>query len=199
MTFDPQSEACLRGLHPDLVSVVRKAREAVPFRVTEGMRSKERQKKLMAQGKSRTMNSRHLTGHAIDFVDMAGTYAEAEMLAIWRAFEAAGEDLGVALTWGGSWVKFQDTPHVELNWHEYPASSFAAKAKAAAGGFAVPAVPASYTAATGNLDGWKAAGDQVTAHGSWLISNPVKAAVVIGLALLLGWVVPRYVGTEEGE
>lgn len=198
MTFDPQSEACLKGVHPDLVAVARKAREATPFRITEGLRSKERQKKLIQQGKSRTMNSRHLTGHAIDFVDVAGSYADAEMREIWGAFEAAGTELGVALTWGGSWVKFQDTPHVELSWHEYPASSFAAKAKAALAGASVPSVPVAYTSGVGNAKQWQALGESLIGFGGSLITNPFRTTVVVGLAVVLGFIVPRYV-QGEGE
>jgi len=56
----------LAGVHPDLVRVVERARLAVPFIVVEGLRSKERQAKLVQAGASRTMNSRHITGHAVD-------------------------------------------------------------------------------------------------------------------------------------
>ena len=56
----------MAGVHPDLVRVVERARLAVPFIVVEGLRTKERQAKLVAIGASHTMNSRHLTGHAVD-------------------------------------------------------------------------------------------------------------------------------------
>jgi peptidoglycan L-alanyl-D-glutamate endopeptidase CwlK len=36
------------------------------FSITEGLRTKERQKELFSAGKSQTMNSRHLTGKAVD-------------------------------------------------------------------------------------------------------------------------------------
>ena len=56
----------LAGVHPDLVRVVEQARLAVGFIVVEGLRTRERQAKLVKAGASRTMNSRHLTGHAVD-------------------------------------------------------------------------------------------------------------------------------------
>src|SRR5512137_2460339 len=56
----------LTGLHPDLVRIVEPARLAEPFIVVEGLRTRERQARLVAIGASRTMNSRHLTGHAVD-------------------------------------------------------------------------------------------------------------------------------------
>jgi peptidoglycan L-alanyl-D-glutamate endopeptidase CwlK len=56
----------LAGAHPDLVRVVERARLTIPFIVVEGLRSRERQERLVAIGASRTLNSRHLTGHAVD-------------------------------------------------------------------------------------------------------------------------------------
>jgi peptidoglycan L-alanyl-D-glutamate endopeptidase CwlK len=56
----------MQGVHPHLVRLVIEARKAAPFIVMEGLRSRERQAKLVALGASRTMNSRHLTGHAVD-------------------------------------------------------------------------------------------------------------------------------------
>jgi peptidoglycan L-alanyl-D-glutamate endopeptidase CwlK len=51
---------------------VRRAAEGgATFRVTEGLRTRERQAELVASGASQTMNSRHLTGHAIDIAPIA--------------------------------------------------------------------------------------------------------------------------------
>ena len=62
----PRDKARLAGVHPDLVAVVEAARQQVPFIVVEGMRTRERQAQLVKSGASRTMDSRHLTGHAVD-------------------------------------------------------------------------------------------------------------------------------------
>ena len=62
----PRDRARLAGVHRDLVRVVERARQSVPFIVTEGVRSRKRQARLVAIGASRTMDSRHLTGHAVD-------------------------------------------------------------------------------------------------------------------------------------
>ena len=58
----------LRGVHPDLVAVVKRAITIteIDFTVTEGLRTKERQAQLVKAGASKTMNSRHITGHAVD-------------------------------------------------------------------------------------------------------------------------------------
>ena len=60
----------LSGVHPDLVAVVKRAIQITPqdFTVIEGVRNIERQKQLVAKGASKTMNSRHITGHAVDMV-----------------------------------------------------------------------------------------------------------------------------------
>ena len=115
----------LAGVHPDLVRVVRRLiDEGVEFKVIEGVRSLERQRALFAAGASRTMNSRHLTGHA---VDLAPT-VKGQILWDWPLFDtlavavkAAAKAENVPLEWGGNWTKFRDGPHWQLPWAEYPA------------------------------------------------------------------------------
>jgi peptidoglycan L-alanyl-D-glutamate endopeptidase CwlK len=121
----------LAGVHPDLVRVVERARLAVPFIVVEGLRSRERQERLVAIGASRTLNSRHLTGHAVDLAywldDDDGTPEAGEVRWDWPlarklavAMKAAATEEGVALVWGGDWKSFPDGPHFELNRRVYP-------------------------------------------------------------------------------
>ena len=126
-----RDHARLAGLHPDLVRVVERARLAVPFMVVEGLRTRERQAKLVAIGASRTMNSRHLTGHAVDLVywldDGDGVPETGEIRWDWplaRQVAAAMKDAAlaenVALVWGGDWPSFPDGPHFELDRRRYP-------------------------------------------------------------------------------
>ena len=58
----------LEGVHPDLVKVVHRAAALsdIDFTVLEGLRTVARQKQLVKAGASKTMNSRHITGHAVD-------------------------------------------------------------------------------------------------------------------------------------
>src|SRR5690606_24297512 len=72
--LDARAERNLDGVHPDLVRVVRHAARisAVAFTVTEGRRSLQRQRQLRAAGASHTLNSRHLTGHAVDLAAKVG-------------------------------------------------------------------------------------------------------------------------------
>ena len=121
-----RDKARLTGVHPDLVSVVEAARQQISFIVVEGMRTRERQAQLVKSGASRTMDSRHLTGHA---VDIAPTL-DGEVRFDWplfypmaKAMKDAAKVRGVALVWGGDWPKFRDGPHFELNRDVYPARS----------------------------------------------------------------------------
>ena len=120
-----RSKKRLEGLHPDLVRVVKRAIEIteVDFAVLEGMRTLERQKHLYNTGASTTMNSRHLTGHAVDlgaWVDGTISWDWPHYHKIADAMKQAAEELSVAISWGGDWDGFPDGPHFQLSWKEYP-------------------------------------------------------------------------------
>ena len=112
----------LSGVHPDLVSVVKRAIELTEqdFLVLEGVRHWERQKQLVAQGKSQTMNSRHLTGHAVDLAPYPLSWDWEYFYPIADAMKQAAEELEVDLEWGGDWESFKDGPHWQLSWRSYP-------------------------------------------------------------------------------
>ena len=115
----------LQGVHPDLVRVVERAIDLTPvdFTVLEGLRSPERQQTLVASGASQTLNSRHITGHAVDlgaWVDNQVDWSWPLYTKIANAMKAAANDLGVAIVWGGDWRTFKDGPHFELDRRYYP-------------------------------------------------------------------------------
>ena len=127
MTYElgKRSRERLEGVHPDLVRVVEEAikRTPVDFTVLEGLRTKERQNKLVESGASKTMNSRHLTGHAVDL----GAYVDGQVDWSWplyhkiaEAMKGAANDLKIQIVWGGDWASFADGPHFELNRRFYP-------------------------------------------------------------------------------
>lgn len=120
-----RSKQRLAKLHPDLQKVVRRAIKIteIDFTVLEGLRTKARQKKLFESGASKTMNSRHLTGHAIDL----GAYVDRSVRWDWplyhkiaAAMKTAAKKEGVLLEWGGDWRSFKDGPHFQLPWADYP-------------------------------------------------------------------------------
>jgi peptidoglycan L-alanyl-D-glutamate endopeptidase CwlK len=115
----------LKGVHPDLQKVVRRAIEITPidFTITEGLRTLERQKALLAAGASQTLKSRHITGHAIDFAALVAGEVRWDWPLygkIAAAFKAAAAELGVPIIWGGDWKSLRDGPHVELDRKAYP-------------------------------------------------------------------------------
>lgn len=123
--FSRRSIDNLRGVHPDLVAVVKLAlaKSTVDFVVTEGLRTSARQRELVARGASQTMNSRHLTGHAIDFVpwiDGGVRWDWPPFHLIAKAFKEAAAELKIPIVWGGDWTSFRDGPHVELDRRTYP-------------------------------------------------------------------------------
>ena len=114
----------LKGVHPDLVKVVEKAitLTEIDFRVTEGLRSKARQIELVNNGASKTLNSRHITGHAVDVVALIGGSVRWDWPLydkIAKAFKQAAKELNIPIVWGGDWKSFKDGPHFELDRNAY--------------------------------------------------------------------------------
>ncbi|VVE35420.1 M15 family metallopeptidase [Pandoraea fibrosis] len=127
MTFrlSARSRRNLIGVHPDLVRVVHRAigQTRVDFCVTEGKRDAARQAVLVRRGVSRTLNSRHLTGHAVDlaaWVDGTVKWDWPLYEQIANAMRLSAEELGVSLVWGGDWKTLKDGPHFELDRNHYP-------------------------------------------------------------------------------
>jgi peptidoglycan L-alanyl-D-glutamate endopeptidase CwlK len=127
MTFalSQRSKDRLKGVHPDLVKVIEEAIKESPldFSISEGLRTKERQKVLFDSGKSQTMNSRHITGHAIDFAvikDGEVTWDFKYYQLVADHIKEVAKTLDVPIIWGGDWKSFRDGPHVELNRSKYP-------------------------------------------------------------------------------
>jgi peptidoglycan L-alanyl-D-glutamate endopeptidase CwlK len=123
--FSSRSINNLVGVHPDLVRVAHRAIQISPvdFVITEGRRTRQRQAELVKAGASRTMNSRHITGHAIDFAALVGREVRWDWplyKTIADAFKKAAAELGVAIVWGGDWKSFRDGPHIELDRKKYP-------------------------------------------------------------------------------
>lgn len=123
--FGQASESNLIGVHPDLVKVVRRALELTPidFKVIEGVRTLERQRQLVKAGASQTLNSRHLTGHAVDIVPLPDGKVSWEWKYFYPMVDAmkqAAAELGIAVEWGGNWTTFKDGPHFQLPARQYP-------------------------------------------------------------------------------
>lgn len=111
----------LEGVDANLVAVVKKASEisSYSFMVVEGIRTLETQKKYVVQGKSQTLNSRHLIGQAVDLAPVEnGTIdwnnSKGQFDDVAKAMKQAAKELGVKITWGGNWQTFVDKPHFQI-------------------------------------------------------------------------------------
>lgn len=135
--FDPKG--LLNGVKSGLAELVLEAAKSssVKFVVIEGLRTKERQAQLVKSGASKTMNSRHLVGEAVDLwpLDSDGNklpsdaafpkgsaQARAADKALWdglrkisTAMKAAAKDKNIKIEWGGDWKSFPDGPHFQLS------------------------------------------------------------------------------------
>lgn len=151
-TFGEKSLRELQGVHPALVAVAHRALELSPvdFGVHDGLRTEAEQREYVRSGVSDTMNSRHLTGHAVDLVPYVNGKLRWEWEPIFRiaaAVRIAAVELKTPIIWGGCWDRvfnstrgtpreeseeyvarrvalgkrvFIDGPHFELDRHAYP-------------------------------------------------------------------------------
>ena len=98
--------------------IAKATEQAIYFKVLETLRTVERQKELFKEGKSKTLNSRHLNGEAVDLVPIVSyEYPKVRELIwtphhdVWEPVRKLAEVCGV--TWGGNWVGFPDYFHFQ--------------------------------------------------------------------------------------
>lgn len=121
------SKRRLKGVHPHLVGVVERAIQITDtdFTVTEGVRTKKRQRQLVKAGQSQTMNSRHIpaipnaepelgpVAHAVDLVGWVGdalSWDIGHLCDIADAIRTAAIELKVSIEWGGCWDALDQYP-----------------------------------------------------------------------------------------
>ena len=123
-SFGTKSSEKLAQVHPDLQRVFNEAIKNSPldFSITEGLRTIERQKELFSAGKSQTMRSRHLDGHAVDIgvlVNGALNWDFNNYQLVADHVKSVASKLGITIEWGGDWMSFKDGPHFQLPWSTY--------------------------------------------------------------------------------
>ena len=123
--FGLQSKAKLSTVHKSLQDLFYAAIGEAPydFSITEGLRSLERQKQLFKEGKSKTMNSRHLTGNAVDvciIIDGKTSWDFNDYIKLADYIKKIAKAINVPIVWGGDWESFRDGPHFELDRKVYP-------------------------------------------------------------------------------
>lgn len=139
--FGKQSIERLKGVHPDLVLICNEVIKVYDFSVLEGVRTLEKQKQYLAEGKSSTLNSKHLPqsdgySHAVDLMPykddtnaFSGKITDTMRFGflaglMWAAAEKLFLEGKIKhkLIWGADWDrdyqyddhKLFDTPHFEL-------------------------------------------------------------------------------------
>jgi len=98
----------LEGINERLVEIVKFAITVtcVDFGVIEGVRTVERQRELVARGASKTMNSKHLRGQAVDLMAYIGSRASWELNLydnIADSMRLGAIEVDVPIRWGGAW------------------------------------------------------------------------------------------------
>lgn len=104
----PGSKKELIGVHKDLVAVVELAiqKSIQDFAVHDGIRTLAEQQQLVAAGASQTLDSRHITGHAVDLVPYINGKLRWEWPPIYVIADAvrmAARELSIPIRWGGAW------------------------------------------------------------------------------------------------
>lgn len=113
--FSKRSKANLATIDSRLQNIFNEVIKYYDITIIEGIRDIETQKKYVAEGKSQTMNSKHLKGLAVDIAPYPIDWNN-----INRFFEVAGciktiaQQKGIKIQWGGDWKNFKDYPHWEL-------------------------------------------------------------------------------------
>ena len=129
MHLSQRSKIALAGVHRDLLTLATNApsiadeSKGITVDIIEGLRDQATQSKYLEEGKSKTTNSRHLTGHAFDFAVKVNGELQEKIHPYYKQqadlFKETARRLGYQITWGGDWG--WDGMHIELSWGEaYP-------------------------------------------------------------------------------
>jgi peptidoglycan LD-endopeptidase CwlK len=125
--FGERSLRNMAQLHPKLQTVLNEAIKTYDFTIICGNRGRADQEEAFRTGKSKAHFGQsphnYLPALAADCIPYPFVEAdwkdEARFAEMARAILAAGDKVGVPLTWGGDW-KMHDTPHFELRpWRDF--------------------------------------------------------------------------------
>ena len=123
--LDKNSLEKLQGADSRLADVILEVSKRHDVIVTESKRTPERQKQLLAEGFTKTLNSRHLSGSAVDVYPADVIRNDrlknptAEDKKKWERFARdvikTGKQKGIDIEWGGDWEDAWDMPHLQIN------------------------------------------------------------------------------------
>jgi len=121
--FGKRSKERLNGVDHRLIAVLNELIKIMDVTIIEGVRSAERQKKLLSQGSTKVKYSKHMEGKAvdlapypIDFEDRDGFHYMGGMI------RGIAQQMGFKVRFGGDWDsdgstrdnRFDDLVHVEI-------------------------------------------------------------------------------------
>ena len=121
--FSKRSQDRLNSTDERLIELFNEVVKHFDCTILEGKRTVDRQKMLVAQGKSKTMNSKHLTGKAVDVAPYPIDWNDRERFTYFAGFvQGIASQKGFNIRWGGDWDQdkdlkdnsFDDLPHFEL-------------------------------------------------------------------------------------
>lgn len=116
----------LQGLNPRMQAAIPLIMQDLQAKgwqpsISSGLRTREEQAEKVRQGYSKTMNSKHLFGKAVDIIDRRYGWdgpASDTNYQFWRDLGEAAKRRG--LQWGGDWKNFKDVAHVQMALNQIP-------------------------------------------------------------------------------
>lgn len=123
--FGSKSLKELNTCNKDIQVVLKEVIKCFDFSILSGRRTKEEQKKLYDANKTKTLESKHLVGDAVDIAPYPINFEDVERfiyLAGW--IKGIASSKGVPIIWGGDWnnnteindTNFRDLGHFELRY-----------------------------------------------------------------------------------
>tara|TARA_R110000796_G_scaffold90152_10_gene193887 strand:+ start:1674 stop:2054 length:381 start_codon:yes stop_codon:yes gene_type:complete len=121
--FGKRSKERLRGIDVKLVNVLNELVKIMDVTIIEGLRSEQRQEKLLKEGSTKTKFSKHITGKAVDLAPYPIDWKDRDRFHYMGGMiRGIAKQLNVNVRWGGDWDsdgetkdnKFDDLVHVEI-------------------------------------------------------------------------------------
>lgn len=121
--FGKRSKKRLKGVNSKLINILNELIKIMDVTIIEGVRSQERQNKLVSEGASKTKYSKHIEGKAVDLAPYPINWDDRERFHYMGGMlRGIAKQLNINIRWGGDWDNdgeiadnsFDDLVHVEL-------------------------------------------------------------------------------------